>query len=267
MAGKIHCQGHSRPAAGDFVAKASGSSTHPPPRLTSRSHCARFRWSFSRSGCTAAPGRTVIRSRAALPRRTHSVASGLAAPDADLPPLEIDILHAQAQGLEQAEPASVQEQRDEVDVAGQMTEQGADLVARQHDGASLRTLRPDHEFEALEVPVQNLPIQKEERARGLVLRGRAHAALGGEVSQERRDFRGSHARGVREVVKPHESANPKDVRLLGAAAVVPPTNREADMDEKPGGRHAELTCPRASTVDQPLSWTRSVSWTRSAAWT
>jgi hypothetical protein len=165
----------------------------------------------------------------------------LAVADGDLVHREVDVLHAQTTAFQQAQPGAVEQNRHEPRHAVEPLEDGADLVARQHDGQMLGPLGPDDVVEPREVDAEHLAIQKEQGAQGLVLGGGGDLALHGEGRQERGDFGGAHLGRVALAVEEDVALDPVDVRLLGAAAVV------ADAD---GLAHA---------VEK--SWLRQVGWT------
>jgi hypothetical protein len=58
------------------------------------------------------------------------------------------------------------------------------------------------------------------------------------VGEKLYDLFSSHALGMPEVMKPHEADDPRDVSLLGAAAVVPEPDRFPDAVEEFRGSHA-----------------------------
>ena len=76
------------------------------------------------------------------------------------------------------------------------------------------------------------PVEEEERAERLVLRGGGDVVLHGERAEEFRHFRPAHARRVALVVEQDEAADPSDVGLLGPPAEVPLAHRRADAVEE-----------------------------------
>ena len=104
-----------------------------------------------------------------------------------------------------------------------------DLLARQNDGQPRRRARALDVLEPRELVLEDVAVQKQNRAFRLILRGRGDAAPDREVGQECLDVRGSELRRVALAVIDDEAFNPVDVRLLGADAVM----LEADLFAHP----------------------------------
>ena len=79
---------------------------------------------------------------------------------------------------------------------------------------------------------EDLAIEEEQRAEGLVLRGGGDVALDGQVGEERLDLRAAHIFGVALAVEQDEAPDPIDVGLLGADGVVLDANRVAHLIEQ-----------------------------------
>lgn len=86
---------------------------------------------------------------------------------------------------------------------------------------------------------ENFPIKKQNRAQGLVVRGSRHLAVGGEMRQKRLNVAGTHVARVPHgpaMARPaNEEANPVDVHLLSAEAVVHVPDTLAQLVQNPGG--------------------------------
>jgi hypothetical protein len=76
---------------------------------------------------------------------------------------EVDVLDAQAEGLEQAQARAVEQRRDESRRSAEVAEHRGDLRARQHRGHTVRTLRADEVVEPGEVTAEHCSMKKEER--------------------------------------------------------------------------------------------------------
>jgi hypothetical protein len=68
---------------------------------------------------------------------------------------------------------------------------------------------------------QHFPVEKQQSALRLVLRRGRHVSLDREMGQKRLDMRASHFARVPAPIEHDIAADPVDIRLLGAYAVVP----------------------------------------------
>jgi hypothetical protein len=119
------------------------------------------------------------------PERTHqnfrqhgaTVAIALATPHDDLPALEIDVLHAQLQRLEQAQARSIQERRHQRRYPAHLPQDRPNLGAAEHGRNAHGPLRPNEARAQAERPAQHGIVQEQQRRERLVLRRAAHAAI------------------------------------------------------------------------------------------
>ena len=148
------------------------------------------------------------------------VAPALAVAHRDLAALEVHVLDAQAQPLQQPHASGVEQARREPARAVELREQRAHLVFRQHHRNARRALGTHDAFHPRQLLLQDLPIKEEERRQRLVLRRRRAAPLGREMRKERFDFQPAHVARVALGVEVDEAAHPVQVRLLRAQAVV-----------------------------------------------
>lgn len=126
--------------------------------------------------------------------REHAdaILASLAVADDDLVGGEVDVLHAQAAALEQAEAGPVEQDGHEPAHAAEFAKHGVDLLASEDDRQGLGPLRPDDLVEPRQVDTQHRPIEEEQGAQRLVLGGRRDPVLDGERGEKRADLRGSH---------------------------------------------------------------------------
>ena len=106
------------------------------------------------------------------------------------------------------------------------------LIPRQDDGQAQRALGPDDLVHPREIDCQDLPVQEEQGAQRFVLRGRGDLPLDREGTQEARDFGRPHVGGVALVVEEDVATDPRDIGLLGAAAVMSGADGCADAVEQ-----------------------------------
>src|SRR5262249_29709415 len=148
---------------------------------------------------------------------------------------------------------AVEECRDEARRSLEAADDAADLRARQHGRESPRPPRADNGVQIGQLLDEDVAIEEEKRGQRLRLGGRADGAVHGEVRDERIDLDGAHFRRVALAVKEDVAADPADVRLLGAQAVVARTDRVANAVEEPRlsrrrrRAHSEYVLSRASS--------------------
>lgn len=114
----------------------------------------------------------------------------------DLVARDIEVLHAQAGALEQAEPCAIEEDRHEPRDAVDLSEHGADFLGRQDDRQVVRALGIDEVVEPGDLLLEDLSVEEEEGAEGLVLRRCRHLAIDGQRRQEARELPRSHLGGM-----------------------------------------------------------------------
>jgi O-acetyl-ADP-ribose deacetylase (regulator of RNase III) len=112
------------------------------------------------------------------------VLASLAVADGQLVAVEVEVLHPDSQGFQQAEAAAVQQGRDQARGTIHLPQQRADLVAREDDGQALGAAGVDDVAQPLELAAEHIPVQEEQRREGLVLSRCAGAEHGRQVRQE-----------------------------------------------------------------------------------
>ena len=66
------------------------------------------------------------------------------------------------------------------------------LLAAEHNGETRRSFGADDVFEARQVDPEDVPVEEQQRAERLILRGRRHAPLHGQARKERGHLRRGH---------------------------------------------------------------------------
>jgi hypothetical protein len=150
----------------------------------------------------------------------RSILSTLAVADEDLASLEIDVLDSELQRLDQAQATPVQKSAHDPVRATQAAEQRTGFATGEHDRQALGAFRVREIAEPRELPPQHDLVQEEQASQRLVLRGRADFPDGGEAGEECGDLGLAERLGMALVVKQDETANPTDVGLLGARALM-----------------------------------------------
>jgi hypothetical protein len=111
----------------------------------------------------------------------------------------------------------------------QSPDDGAHLVAREHHRQAGRTPGAHQVVDPRHVAAEDVPVEEQQRAERLVLRGGGHGAGRGQCVQERRDRLVPQLAGMAPAVEDDEAANPGHVGLLGPSAVVARANGGANL--------------------------------------
>ena len=180
MAGKTHCQAHSR-AAARYFGRGRKAARHSPPRPRCRPRAG--------GGC----GRGAQRGLRE-PGRQHrdAVLAALSVAHDDLATIEVDVLDAQPRALEQAQTGTVEQRGHEQRRASKWRENRRDFVPGEHQRAGGGALGADHVVETVHLASEHFAIEKQHGAEGLLLGGGADVPADGERRQERRDLGAAH---------------------------------------------------------------------------
>src|SRR5882672_12233950 len=89
--------------------------------------------------------------------------------------------------------------------AFELREHGARLGRGQHHRQPRRTLGPLETFDPLQLPLENIPIQEQNRRKRLILRGRGYVSLHGQMSKISGYFGFAHLRRVPSAVEQNET--------------------------------------------------------------
>jgi hypothetical protein len=131
-------------------------------------------------------------------------------------------------------PGPVKEPDHQSHRTAQMRQDRFDLLARQHDGQARRPLRRLDPFEPGERLPEDLLVEKQHCAFGLVLRRGRHRLRRCEMGQKRLDLRRPHLGGLSLVMMRHEAPDPVHVRLLGPDAVMLAPDPVPDLVQQTG---------------------------------
>jgi hypothetical protein len=145
--------------------------------------------------------------------------------DAHLAALEVDVLDAQRQSLEQSQPRPVQQLADEPHRTMQRTQDRGHLSLRQHDRQPDRTVRPYERRTPFRRSVEHIPVQEEHRAQRLVLRRRADSPLAREHRHKGQHLTLVEPIGMLETAEHDVPPHPADILFLGATAVMARADR------------------------------------------
>lgn len=119
-----------------------------------------------------------------LRQHRHPVLAALALAHDQLAARELQVLHAQAQRLQQPHDDAVHQRRHQTRRARHVQQQAAHLARRQHHRQPARRSRLHHLVEPGQIDAQHMAIQVQQRRLGLVLRRRRHLPLDGQMAQE-----------------------------------------------------------------------------------
>ncbi|MBU0493635.1 MAG: hypothetical protein KKB13_17455 [Chloroflexi bacterium] len=118
---------------------------------------------------------------------------------------------------------------------GEGSDDPAGLVFGQYGGQAFGFLGAQGVDGAVEFLVQHLSIEEQDGTVGLILGGRGHVSVHGQVGEEGCDLGVAHLIGVALVVKEDKAADPVHVGLFGADGIVFEADGVADLvEEFPG---------------------------------
>jgi hypothetical protein len=118
-----------------------------------------------------------------------------------------------------------------------------DLSASQYDWEVLRALCALHALDPGQVLFQYFAIQEENGVQRLVLGRSGDIAADGEVSEERAEMLRAELAGMTFAMKEDVAANPVQIGLLGANAVVLDTDDVAHLIEQAAATRRKASMP------------------------
>ncbi len=152
---------------------------------------------------------------------------------------EVDVFHAQAEAFVEAEAGAVEDLDDEEGDAGELVQDALDFCTGEDDGEALGLFGHDRADRLLDGLFQDMVVEKEDGAEGLVLGGGGDVFVDREMSEESLDILDAQVFGMDVLapaffMKEDEAFDPGDVALLGAVGVVHAAEGEAELVEKFG---------------------------------
>ena len=144
-------------------------------------------------------------------QRHHAILVALPSPDQHHAPLEIDLLGPYPQGLHQAQPAAILQQRDQSRRAFDRRKEPHDLIPREDHRQAHRALgahRVDRPIR--QRPPEHLPVEEDQCLQRLVLGRCRDPATHGKIGEERGDFTGTELQRVLASMEDHEPSRPSD---------------------------------------------------------
>ena len=144
----------------------------------------------------------------------------LSASDNDLAAIKVNIGYAQLERLKQAQSASIHERADQPDETMDMGQDISHLVPSQDDWDMDWALGVDQVSLPFKAAAKDLLKEEQEGGQGLVLGPSTDLAVVGQVRKKVAHVGPGHGFRVALAVKQDEPANPCDVGLFGARAVV-----------------------------------------------
>ncbi len=171
--------------------------------------------------------------------------------DDDLSVVEVEVFDPQAQAFHQAQAAAVEELSDQAVASVHATDDQADLVPAEDSGDAAGDAGADRVERFQDRGAEDLLVEEEDGAQGLVLGGCGDLFLDGEVGEEGFDIPGLEVSGVLQGMVAQEAADPGQVGAFGAQGVVFPAEDEPGLLEQAGsgGGHELplLAAPAPST--------------------
>ena len=181
-----------------------------------------------------------------------AVLAALAVVHGELEAEEVHVLDPEPAALEQAQAGAVHEGAHEPGHAAQLPKDCVDLLAREHERQARGLLGAGRLLEPGELAAEDVAVEKEKRAEGLVLGRGADVAREREVREVAGHRAGAELVGVPLAVEQDVAADPGEVRLLGAAAEVPRADRQAHALEEPRGPGGDPGRPRRRALAHSL---------------
>ena len=127
----------------------------------------------------------------------HPVAAPLGPADGDVPEIEVDVLDAEPEALEDPHPGAVKQQHDELRHALETGKHGCHLFAAENIRQAARLAGTDHVVEPLEVGLEDVAVEKEDCRQGLTLGGDRDSVVLDEMVRKRLRSSPSRSRGWR----------------------------------------------------------------------
>jgi hypothetical protein len=183
-----------------------------------------------------------------------AVAGALGIAEHELTLIEIQIFDSQAHALGEAQPAAVEPFGHELVGPGHAVEHLVHLALGEHDGQAFRPFSAHGLQVELERLCEDVAVQEEQGAEGLVLGGGGAVLVTGEVGKEGFDFYLTHMARVPFAVEEDEASHPVQVLAFGAQRVmfaaqgVARPIEQADLGRWWGGLHCQLDEARESVV-------------------
>ena len=154
----------------------------------------------------------------------------------NLAPLKVHIFDAQADALHKPETAAIEQFSHHLVCARHAFDDLARFGAGEDDGQAGGLFGADGVERRVELDLEHLAVEKEQRAEGLILRGGGDVAFYGQVGEEGFHFDTAHVFGMALVVEEDVARDPIGVGLLGAIGIVFEPQRIAHLIEKFFGR-------------------------------
>ena len=116
----------------------------------------------------------------------------------------------------------------------QLTRKGRDSDHCHNGGYAARAVRPLEVVRPWHLDSGHFPVQKQQRAKRLVVRGHRYPTFGCQHGQERFDLALPHDAPVVDLVKTDERFDPMNVSFVGAKAIVQLTDLLTQPVQQPG---------------------------------
>jgi len=123
------------------------------------------------------------------------------------------------------QPGAIEQLRHEQGCAGHLRQHALHLIAGEHSGQALRFFGHDRADRLFDGCFEDVVVEEENGAEGLVLGGGGYIAVDGQVGEEGFDVGRSHVAGMDVLagvffVEEDEAFDPADVGLFGAIGIV-----------------------------------------------
>lgn len=162
-----------------------------------------------------------------LGQEGHPVAVGLGIADDDERVLEVEVLDAQAQSLQEPQAAAIEEAGDEIGCTFQVGEDAEAFVVAEV-GLNIGAFLGAEGVQIAKGDAENFLVEEQKGGKGLVLGGGRDLLLGGEVGEESLNLWCAHGGGVAQFVEANKAFVPMEIGFLGADGVSAPADGLAE---------------------------------------
>ncbi len=129
----------------------------------------------------------------------------------NLSPVELDVMHPQAQTFEQPQTGTVEQARHQPLLAGEPFAQSRCFISGENHRQTTRLFHPRDTIEPGQLPIQHHPIKKKQRTERLILCRRSHIPVNGKMRKKRLDFLFTHLIRVAFIVEQNKPTYPVDI--------------------------------------------------------
>ena len=191
-----------------------------------------------------------------LGHQCGSVLLALAIPNHKQPSIEIKIFEPKAGALGHSQPGSIHQRCHQRKRGGQSPDNLHGLVMSEDHRNPPRALRPDHITDFAQRCAKDMPVQKHQGVKRLILSGNCHIAFRGKPGEKGLHLPFPQLGRMFKAMKTNKKPNPVPVSLLGPPTVVPCPNHLPQP--LPQARPISLAIHASTPFRFPAVWMYSI---------